>query len=270
MQREVYPTTKIIITAVAIYLGWMLATYLLEGRVHLLQKPNPLARLTYAVIANMIIGTVIAIWLLGPSILQRFVTIPQLGFQSPLKRVITAVIIAGLIGFALFVIQKPASLNAIVILNVFSQTLPGSIAEVVICWAVVGTAFESIFFRQKPKKIISIIVGAAVSTILFGIYHFAHSPPFNQPNMVLFIMYPGVLTSIVYFIGRDIYAAVVFHNFQALLGVMNNVKIESLLHFAYPVIIIAIASIAILVISDLLVVRKTKRDVDSTPMPTTS
>lgn len=186
------------------------------------------------------------------------------------KRVITAVIIAGLIGFALFVIQKPASLNAIAILNVLSQTLPGSIAEVVICWAVVGTAFESIFLRQKPKKIISIIVGATVSTILFGIYHFAHSPPFNQPNMVLFIMYPAVLTSIVYFIGRDIYAAVVFHNFQALLGVMNNVNVESLLHLAYPVIIIAIASIALLVISDLLVVRKIKRDVDSTPMPTTS
>jgi hypothetical protein len=196
--------TKLIAVAIGIYLVWILATYLLEGRINLLQKPNPLGRLIYAVIANMIIGTVIAIWLLRPSISQRFVTSKQLGFQSPLKRVLIAVVIAGLIGFVLFVIQKPASLNPIVMLNVFSQTLPGSIAEVVICWVLVGTAFESIYFKCKSKKVISIILAATASIILFGIYHFAHSPPFNQPNMVLFVMYPGVLTSIVYFVGRDI------------------------------------------------------------------
>jgi hypothetical protein len=261
--------TKFIAVGIGIYLVWILATYLLEGRITLLQKPNPLGRLIYAVIANMMIGTVIAIWLLRPSILQRFVTIQQLGFQSSLKRVLIAVVIAGLIGFALFVIQKPASLNAIVILNVFSQTLPGTIAEVVICWAVVGTAFESIF-KHKSKKVISIILAATASIILFGIYRFAHSPPFNQPNMVLFIMYPGVLTSIVYFVGRDIYAAIVFHNFQALLGVMNNVNIESLLHPVYPLIMIAIVSIVILVLSDLLAVRKAKVGINCTSGPTTT
>jgi hypothetical protein len=54
----------------------------------------------------------------------------------------------------------------------------------------------------------------------------------------------GVLTSIVYFVGLDIYAAIVFHNFQALFGVMNNVNIKSLLHPMYHVITIAIVSIA--------------------------
>jgi hypothetical protein len=147
---------------------------------------------------------------------------------------------------------------------VFSQTLPSSIAEVVICWAVVGTAFESTFFRRNSKKLTSIILAATVSIILFGIYHFAHSPPFNQSNMVLFLMYPGALSSIVYFIGRDIYATIAFHNFQALFGVMNNVNIQSLLYPIYPVIIIGIVSIVILAISDLLIVRKTKVYVDTT------
>jgi hypothetical protein len=259
--------TKFIIIAVIIYLIWILATYLLEGRINLLQTPNPFARLIYAVIANMIIGTVIAIWLLKPPILQRFVSPKQLGFQSSAKRVIIAVVVAGLVGFALFIIQKPASLNAIVILNVFSQTLPGSIAEVVICWAVVGTAFESTFFRCKSKKLTSIILAATVSTILFGIYHFAHSPPFNQPSMVVFLMYPGLLTSIVYFVGRDVYAAIAFHNFQALFGVMNNINIQSLLHPIYLVIMMAIASIAILVLSDLLTIRKTKVNLGSASEP---
>jgi CAAX prenyl protease-like protein len=264
LQKEILPTTKFVVIAVAIYLVWTIATYLLEGRIHLLQKPSPLERLTYAVISNMVIGTVIAIWLLKLPIVQRFVTVNQLGFQMQTKRIIIAVIIAGLIGFALFVIQKPASLNPIVILNVFAQALPTTIAEVVVCWAVVGTAFESIYFKRKSKKVVSIILAATASTVLFGVYHFAHSPPFNQPNMVLFLIFPGVLTSIVYFVGRDIYATIVFHNFQALFGVMNNVNIESLLHPMYPVIIIAIVSIVILVISDLLSVRKTEAHVHDT------
>ncbi len=251
-------TSKFVIIAVAIYLAWISATYLLEGRINLLQKPNPLGRLLYAVTANMIIGIVLAICVLRPSILQGFVTIKQLGFQSSIRRVIIAVVIAGLIGFTLFVVQKPASLNAIVILNVFSQTLPGSVAEVMVCWIVIGTAFESTLLKRNLKKLIPTILAAAISTILFAIYHFAHSPPFNQPSMVLFLMYPGVLTSIFYFVSRDIYATLVFHNFQALFGVMNNVNIDSLLHPIYPVIIIAVASIAILVLCDLLVIRKTE------------
>jgi CAAX prenyl protease-like protein len=153
-------------------------------------------------------------------------------------------------------IQKPVSLNSIVILNVFSQTLPTSIAEIVICWVVVGTVLESTF-RCKSNKI-SIILAGLASTILFGIYHFAHSPPFNQPYMILFLMLPGTLTSIVYFVGRDIYAAVVFHNFQALFGVINNMNIEQLFRPMYPAIIMAIISISILVLSDQLVIRKTK------------
>jgi hypothetical protein len=65
--------------------------------------------------------------------------------------------------------------------------------------------------------------------------------------MVLDLMYHGILTSIVYFIGRDIYATIAFHNFQALFAVMNNVNIDSLLQPIYPVVVVAIVSMVILV-----------------------
>jgi Type II CAAX prenyl endopeptidase Rce1-like len=130
--------------------------------------------------------------------------------------------------------------------------------------------YESTFIRRKPKKVISVILAASVSTVVFGIYHFAHSPPFNQPNIVLFLMYTGILTSIVYFIGRDIYATIVFHNFQALFGIMNNVNIDSLLHPIYSVVVVAIVSIVILVLSDLSVIRKTKVNTNSTYMHASS
>ena len=63
---------KLVVIPIAIYLIWVLATYLLEGRINLLQKPDPLGRLTYAVVANIAIGTIIAIWLLKPSISSGF------------------------------------------------------------------------------------------------------------------------------------------------------------------------------------------------------
>lgn len=59
---------KLIAIPIAVYLVWILATYLLEGRISLLQKPDPLGRLIYAIVANIAIGTVAAIWLLKPSI----------------------------------------------------------------------------------------------------------------------------------------------------------------------------------------------------------
>jgi membrane protease YdiL (CAAX protease family) len=146
-------------------------------------------------------------------------------------------------------------------LNVFAQTLPTSIAEVVICWAVLGTAFESFIQpkgRRGRRRIASIIIGAIVATILFGVYHFAHSPPFNQPNMVLFLIYPGILTSIVYFVGRDVYATIIFHKFQALFGVMMGIDLESSAQLLYPILILATISTLVLVISDLALIRRTR------------
>jgi hypothetical protein len=245
---------KLVVIPIVIYLIWVLATYLLEGRINLLQRPDPLGRLTYAVVANIAIGTVIAIWLLKPSISSGFLTIGQLGFQS-IKRILIVVIIAGIIGFVLFVVQHPVTLDPVVALNIFAQTLPASIAEVVVCWSAIGTTFESV--ARNKGRIVSIIFGAAIATILFGIYHFAHSPPFNEPGTVLFLMYPRILTSLVYFIGRDIYATIIFHNFQALFGVMMSINVVSFTRPIYPILILAAVSMLVLVMLYLLLVRKT-------------
>jgi membrane protease YdiL (CAAX protease family) len=247
---------KLIAIPIAVYLVWILATYLLEGRISLLQNPDPLGRLIYAIVANIAIGTVVAIWLLKPSISSRFLTIRQLGFQS-LKRILIAVTLAGIIGYVLFVVQRPTTLDPIVVLNIFAQTLPGSIAEVVVCWAAIGVTFESV--ARSKGRIVSIIFGAAIATILFGVYHFAHSSPFNEPEIVLFLLYPGILTSLVYFIGRDIYATIIFHNFQALFGVMMSVNIVSFTQPLYPILILAAVSMFVLAISDRILIRKTGR-----------
>jgi len=245
----------LIIIAITVYLVWTFATYLFEGRINLLHRNDPLGRFEYSVIVNMIIGTVVAILSITPSIVTSGqLSLNQMGFRS-LKDTVLLVVIAGTIGFLLFVIQGPVSLNPIVMLNVFSQTLPTSIAEVVVCWAVIGATTES-FSKNRLRKKISIIVGIIISTVLFGAYHFAHSEPFNQINMVMILMLPGLLTSIVYFVGRNIYATIVFHNFQALFGVLNSVEIERILQLQFPVVLLAIASVLVLISMDKFIVRK--------------
>lgn len=81
-----------------------------------------------------------------------------------------------------------------------------------------------------------------MSTVFFGVYHFAHSEPFNQINMVMILMLPGLLTGIVYFVGRNIYATIVFHNFQALFGVLISVEMERMIQLQFPVILLTKAS----------------------------
>jgi hypothetical protein len=273
------PTTprrkaKPILISLYVYVVWSIVTYLLEGRIHLLQRVDVIGRFEYVVTANMVIGTVLAIWLLRYyHISSGFISTKQLGFQSVNRRFWVVVVIASLIGFVLFVIQGPVSLNPVVISNVFAQTLPTSIAEVVVCWVVVGASFESLVLIKSKhefkngkmtKNISAAIIGAVVATILFGVYHFAHSPPFNQLNTVLFLMIPGTLTSIVFFVGRNIYAAIIFQNFQALFGVMGSIDITSFTHPIYPLLIMGLVSILILIAADVFLVRRKIRIVDTT------
>ena len=102
------------------------------------------------------------------------------------------------------------------------QVLPVSIAEVMVCWALIGSCFESIAKNNNKRKIISVITGAVAALVLFGMYHYAHSPPFNQTSFVLFLMLPSIATAVTYFLGRDIYAAVIVQNFMGIFGVLAN------------------------------------------------
>ena len=141
-------------------------------------------------------------------------------------RLRTAAIIASAAagGLALFMLKNPRTLEPIVVFNAFMQVLPISIAEVMVCWALIGSSFESLARNNNNNNnrriVSSVIVGAVGASVLFGVYHYAHSPPFNQTNMVLFLMLPSIETAVTYFLGRDIYAAVIVQNFMGIVGVL--------------------------------------------------
>lgn len=59
-----------------------------------------------------------------------------------------------------------------------------------------------------------------MASVLFGVYHFAHSAPFNEPGMVLFLTGIGCVTSLWWFASRDVYGTAIFHNFFGVTGVL--------------------------------------------------
>ncbi|MDN7024236.1 hypothetical protein FGU65_04915 [Methanoculleus sp. FWC-SCC1] len=206
--------------ALALYLLWTLATYLLEGRIHLLISGDPAARLTYAVVANLLIGTVAALGIMN--VFRRRGGIPRqyFGFQ-PAGRTLVSIAGAFALGLLIFVLQSPVTLDPVVVLNVFAQVFTTSTAEVLVVYALVGAA--GAWLTRSLGRIPSIIVGIALASVLFGAYHIAHSQPFNTLPLILLLTLVGVVTGVFYFLVREIYATIVFHNFLALFGVVQSI-----------------------------------------------
>jgi hypothetical protein len=245
--------TQAVLLALGVYLLWMAVTYILEGRINLVHNPTPTGRAIYVLIANVVIGIGVAFWALRMLVVSNITNAKQLGFRS-LKRTIIAGLIALAVGGGLFLLQNSASRNPLVLFNGFAQVLPVSIAEVVVCWAVIGGSFEAL---GKPKgKVIGVITGIVAATFLFGVYHYAHSAPFNQTWMVFFLMIPGLVTSLVYFLGRDIYATIIFQNFLGMTGVMQNVDLERFSQPLYHLYILLIISVVVLIAADVIFIRR--------------
>jgi membrane protease YdiL (CAAX protease family) len=204
-------------------------------------------------LANVVIGIGVAVWALRLFVASNIRTAKQLGFRS-LKRTSIALLIAFAVGGGLFLLQSLPSTDPLVLFNGFAQVLPVSIAEVVVCWAVIGGSFEA--WAQSKGKVTGIIGGIVAANFLFGLYHFAHSAPFNQVWMVFFLMIPGLVTSLVYFLGRDLYATIILHNFLGMTGVMQNVDLDRFSQPLYHLYILLIVSVAVLMIADNYFIRR--------------
>jgi hypothetical protein len=250
--------SRVLIFAVITYLVWVLVTWLLEGRILTLLRPEAVIdRLTYTIVANIAIGIILALFVVRYAMAADIISLDTSGFR-PLTRTIFAIIIAFILGLVLMILLNPPTLNPTVLLNVYAQVFTVTIAEIAVCWAVMGSISEGMV--RNRGRIVAMIAGIIVASVLFGLYHFAHSPPFNQPGMVAFLSLFGVVTSLVYFIGRDIYATMVFHNFFGSYGVMQSLATAGILSSyaapLYPIIGMAIVSIIIFIATDLLYVRK--------------
>jgi hypothetical protein len=143
----------------------------------------------------------------------------------------------------------------VILANAFAQVLVVSIAEVVVCWAVFGAVLRN----ALGSGFVSAAIAVVSAALAFGLYHFAHSPPFNTLSMVLLLSTVGVTTGIFFFLGGDLYSTIVLHNAFAIRGVIQALdESRNLDRFAspqLPLIATAIVAVVVLVIADVVLIR---------------
>lgn len=224
-----------ILIALVLFLVWTVCTYLLEGRIQTLLRPDAtMDRLLYALVANLVIGIGGAAWLLRRFLHAHILTPARAGFREG-RRIAGSVFVALVLGFGLYAVQGPPTWNPIVILNAFAQVLTVSVAEILVCWVVVGSVVEALL--HDKGRVIAMGAAIGVASVLFGLYHFAHSPPFDTWGMVGLLMGVGLVTSLFYFVSREVYGTIVFHNTLALFGVVQALASnEALATFARPML----------------------------------
>lgn len=250
--------------ALALYVVWTLATYLLEGLPRTLLRPEAVSlRLAYTLVANVVVGLAGSALLLRGLVRSGRLPPEVAGFGS-LRRSAIAIVLGVALGSALYVGQGAPSLHAVVVLNAFAQVLPVSAAEAVVCWSVIAGVVTTAL--RGRGLLVSRGVAALVASVLFGIYHVAHSPPFNEPGMIGALSVVGLATSLFFFVSRDVFGTLAFHNFLALFGVVRALaaagKLAEYEQVQTPLPVVAAATIALLA-----VIRGTVRSAGDTREP---
>lgn len=242
--------------SLVLFLIWTLTTYILEGRLLTLHRPEAiLDRLVYTLVSNILIGIVGSMILIRFILRQTDVPNPSLfGFIGS-TRLIIGIVVGLAFGLAFFFTQSFPSRHPILIINAYSQVLVVSIAEVIVCWVLVGGSIANM-----GKNPIYLILAVIFSSFLFGLYHFGHSPPFNTIKMVIILTIVGLFTGVFYFLTRNIYGTIIFHNFMGIKGVTEALadsgRIESFKELQIPIIATAIVAVVVLVVLDTMFLRR--------------
>lgn len=247
--------------ALLLYVAWTLATLLLEGWPRTLLRPEAVgARVAYALVANVLIGTVAAGLTLRRLVRDLPVTPVAAGF-GPSRRTLLAVPLGAAAGALLYVLQGAPSGNPVVLANAYAQTLNVTIAEVLVCWSVVATAWYGA--SGGPGRRWAPVAAGLVAAIAFGVYHVAHSPPFNTLPMMALLTMVGFATSVFFLVSRDIYGTIVFHNFLALVGVVGALAAAGRLApyetVQAPLLVLGLASLAAVILTHVFVIGRGPR-----------
>ncbi len=75
-------------------------------------------------------------------------------------------------------------------------------------------------------------------------------------GFVVFLTLIGIGTSLVYFLGRDVYATIVVHNVLAMVGIIGSAELDALRQPLYPLYGLAALAVAVLVATHVVIARR--------------
>lgn len=182
-----------------------------------MQRPDALGlRALYAPVANLGVGvggSLVVLARLG----EPFTFLAAAAGIRRSGRVVVMATLGLAVGALAYTLQSPPSRAWPALLNGFAQVLPVSVAEVFVCWAVPSVAVAVWLDRRPVLARLSVLVPGSV---LFGLYHIAHSPPFNTVGTILFLTAVGGGTAVFFLLSGDGWGTMLFLNFLALHGVL--------------------------------------------------
>jgi hypothetical protein len=247
--------TQAIAAAFGLFAVWTLATYVLEARVGTFLRPDAMTRFVYTVVANVLIGTMGAALVIRAVVLRaELPPVTPYGIARP-SRIVVLVAVAAVLAGLFFVGQELPTSDVVIVANASAQVLVVSVAEVLVCWAL----FAAVVRNALGSGGVSATIAVVCAALAFGVYHFAHSAPFNTPGMVVLLSAIGVATGIFFFIGRDMYSTIVLHNAFAVRGVIQALgdsgNLDRYASPQVPLIATAIIAVVVLVVADVVLIR---------------
>jgi len=234
--------------AAALYLAWVAATYVLEGLPRTLLRPEATAlRAVYALVANITVGlggsAIVLVW-----VARRHPAAAAAAGFGHARRAIVGALVGATLGGVTYWAQAPPPRAPAVLINAFAQVITVSAAEVVVCWSVTAAVIAGAHPSLSARRARLLALGPGA--VLFGLYHIAHSPPFNSAAMVGLLTGVGIVTGVFYVVSGDVHGTAVFHNFLALFGVLDAMERAGrpahFTHLQAPLVVMALATLVVM------------------------
>jgi hypothetical protein len=199
-------TIRLLLIPFAVYMAWMLETFLLEGSMNLFVRFDPAGLFLYTIIACIITGMILPLLCIRKAFITGAVNMFQIGFRS-LRRTILAGILTCIIGYGAVIIFSPFGTDRLMFANAFLLLLPGAIASVMICFVLIGTHVQA--FVRSGGALLSLSLGIMVIAMLFGMTIFAYFPAVMVKDTVFVSVGVGIIAGLFFFAVRDVYATTI-------------------------------------------------------------
>jgi hypothetical protein len=197
---------RLLVIPFAVYVAWLLETFLLEKNLHLFTHIEPGILLLYTAVACILTGIIVPFLILRKSFLTGDVNMFQIGFRS-LPRTLIACIITLLAGYVAVIVSNPFGTDRGAFAGAFLVLLPTAMASVMICWVLAGTHIQA--YVRGGGSLVSIPAGVVATAILFGLTTPVHSGPGASGIALSWSVGAGIIAALFFFAVRDVYATTI-------------------------------------------------------------
>lgn len=206
-QRASWPEViRLLVIPLLLYVIWLIEIFLLEGSPALFLNPDPVPLVIYTAAGCVLIGILAPVLLIRRSFASRSVNMLQIGFR-PLRRTVAVCTVTAILCYFVVLLAVPAGPGRVFASGAFLLYLPTAIAAVMICWVYIGTHLQALV--RTGGAVVSIPTGVVITSILFGIASLAHTPAAGHGDTLVRSILLGIVTALVFFAARDVYATVI-------------------------------------------------------------